>query len=149
MVALPGRGPPGLGLPISLGERGPGGGNHELARDPVAITGTEGGDGVEILGVDRPPGRIIEAAVGERHGPAAEHRAERLSTTLSYASPEDALRAVFCGGPVALAYSRFDAATRRAVHAEYLDSIAAYRTGGGYQVPGEFGVAAARAPLPQ
>jgi ubiquinone/menaquinone biosynthesis C-methylase UbiE len=78
-----------------------------------------------------------------------EIRAERLQTTLCYASPEDALGAVFRGGPVALAYSRFDAATRRAVHAEYLDSIAAYRTGGGYRVPGEFVVAAARAPFPQ
>jgi hypothetical protein len=78
----------------------------------------------------------------------AEVRWERLSTTLCYASAEDALAAVFRGGPVALAYSRFDEATRRAVHAEYLESIAAYRTGGGYAVPGEFVVAAARAPLP-
>jgi SAM-dependent methyltransferase len=78
-----------------------------------------------------------------------EVRAERLVTTLGYASPEAALSAVFCGGPVALAYSRFDDATRRAVHAEYLDSIAAYRSGGGYRVPGEFVVAAARAPFPQ
>jgi ubiquinone/menaquinone biosynthesis C-methylase UbiE len=78
----------------------------------------------------------------------AEIRSERLSTTLSYASAEDALAAVFCGGPVALAYSRFDEATRRAVHAEYLESIAAYRTGDGYAVPGEFVVAAARAPFP-
>jgi ubiquinone/menaquinone biosynthesis C-methylase UbiE len=77
-----------------------------------------------------------------------EIRSERLSTTLSYASAEDALAAVFCGGPVALAYSRFDEATRRAVHAEYLESIAAYRTGDGYAVPGEFVVAAARAPFP-
>jgi ubiquinone/menaquinone biosynthesis C-methylase UbiE len=76
-------------------------------------------------------------------------RATRLSTTLCYACPEDALSAVFRGGPVALAYSRFDEATRRAVHAEYLDSIAAYRAGGGYRVPGEFVVAVARAPLPQ
>jgi ubiquinone/menaquinone biosynthesis C-methylase UbiE len=78
-----------------------------------------------------------------------EIRAERLQTTLCYASPEDALGAVFRAGPVALAYGRFDAAARRAVHAEYLDSIAAYRTGGGYRVPGEFVVAAARAPFPQ
>ena len=78
-----------------------------------------------------------------------EIRAQRLTTTLRYASAEDALGAVFRGGPVALAYSRFDDATRRAVHAEYLDSIAAYRTGGGYRVPGEFVVAAARAPFPQ
>jgi hypothetical protein len=50
---------------------------------------------------------------------------------------------------VALAYSRFDEATRRAVNAEYLDSIAAFRAGSGYQVPGEFVVAAARVPLSQ
>jgi ubiquinone/menaquinone biosynthesis C-methylase UbiE len=79
----------------------------------------------------------------------AEARAERLCTTLRYASAEDALAAVFRGGPVALAYSRFDQATRRAVHAEYLASIAPYQNGGGYEVPGEFVVAAARAPLPQ
>jgi SAM-dependent methyltransferase len=78
-----------------------------------------------------------------------EIRAQRLRTTLSYASPDAALAAVFRGGPVALAYSRFEPATRRAVHAEYLDSIAAYRSGGGYEVPGEFVVAAARAPFPQ
>jgi hypothetical protein len=76
-------------------------------------------------------------------------RSERLCTTLRYASAEDALAAVFRGGPVALAYSRFDQATRRAVHAEYLASIAPYQNGGGYEVPGEFVVAAARAPLPQ
>jgi ubiquinone/menaquinone biosynthesis C-methylase UbiE len=76
-------------------------------------------------------------------------RSTRLRTTLRYASPDEALRAVFRGGPVALAYSRFDEATRRAVHAEYLNSIAAFRAGDGYRVPGEFVVAAARAPLPQ
>jgi hypothetical protein len=79
----------------------------------------------------------------------ADVRSERLSTTLRYASPGDALAAVFHGGPVALAYSRFDEATKQAVHAEYLDSIAAYRTGDGYAVPGEFVVAVARAPFPQ
>jgi ubiquinone/menaquinone biosynthesis C-methylase UbiE len=75
-------------------------------------------------------------------------RLERLLTTLRYATPADALGAVFRGGPVALAYSRFDDATKRAVHAEYLDSIAAFRAGDGYQVPGEFVVAAARVPVP-
>jgi ubiquinone/menaquinone biosynthesis C-methylase UbiE len=74
-------------------------------------------------------------------------RLERLQTTLAYASDEAALGAVFRGGPVALAYSRFDDATRQAVHDEYLDSIAAYRVGDGYQIPGEFLVAAARAPF--
>jgi ubiquinone/menaquinone biosynthesis C-methylase UbiE len=76
-------------------------------------------------------------------------RLERLRTTLFYASAEDALGAVFRGGPVALAYSRFDDATRRAMHAEYLDSIAAFQAGDGYRVPGEFVVAAARVPVPQ
>jgi ubiquinone/menaquinone biosynthesis C-methylase UbiE len=74
-------------------------------------------------------------------------RSERLPTELHYGSPDNALGAAFRGGPVALAYSRFDDATKRAVHAEYLDSIAAFRTGGGYRVPGEFVVAAARVPV--
>jgi SAM-dependent methyltransferase len=73
-------------------------------------------------------------------------RSERLPTTLCYASAADALGAVFQGGPVALAYSRFDDATRRAVHTEYLESIAAYRSGDGYRIPGEFVVTATRAP---
>ena len=63
---------------------------------------------------------------------------ERLATTLSYDSPAHACGAAFAGGPVALAYARFDAATRAAVQAEYLASIEAYRTGTGYALPGEF-----------
>jgi ubiquinone/menaquinone biosynthesis C-methylase UbiE len=78
-----------------------------------------------------------------------EVRLVRLATTLCYAGAEDALAAAFRGGPVALAYSRFDDATRRAVHAEYLDSIAAWRAGDGYRIPGEFVVAAARAAFPR
>jgi len=74
---------------------------------------------------------------------------ERISTTLHYASAADALAAVFQGGPVALAYSRFDEPTRCAVHAEYLDSIAGYAAGDGYRIPGEFVVAAARSSVPQ
>ncbi len=67
-----------------------------------------------------------------------EVRSERLEVTLAYASADDALGAAFRGGPVALAYNRFDDATKQAVHTEYLDSIAAYRSGGGYKIPGEF-----------
>jgi len=63
---------------------------------------------------------------------------DRLSTRLTYASPEEACGAAFAGGPVALAYSRFDVRTRQAAHAEYLAAIAAYRTGEGYAIPGEF-----------
>jgi len=63
---------------------------------------------------------------------------EPLSTLLCYDSPADACGAAFAGGPVALAYARFDAATREAVHADYLDSIEPYRVGHGYEIPGEF-----------
>jgi len=72
---------------------------------------------------------------------------ERLDVTLDYASGDEACDAAFVGGPVALAYSRFDEATRREVRAEYLESIAAYRAGAGYRVPGEFVVAAGRSAL--
>jgi len=66
-------------------------------------------------------------------------RVQRLAVELRYASAGEALGAAFRGGPVALAYSRFDEATRAAVHEEYLASIAAYRdAGGGYRIPGEF-----------
>jgi ubiquinone/menaquinone biosynthesis C-methylase UbiE len=77
----------------------------------------------------------------------AEIQWQRIATTLRYERAEDALAAVFQGGPVALAYSRFDPATKCAVHAEYLESIARHRVGDGYQVPGEFVVAAGRVPL--
>ncbi len=67
--------------------------------------------------------------------------AERLTTTLRFDSPEDACGAAFAGGPVALAYRRFDDAPREEVHAEYLASIAPYRNGTGYAIPGEFVIA--------
>jgi len=65
-------------------------------------------------------------------------RCERLEVALRYASDDEALNAAFRGGPVALAYSRFDEATREAVHAEYLQSIQEFRDGAGYRIPGEF-----------
>ncbi|MEX0845255.1 MAG: methyltransferase domain-containing protein [Balneolaceae bacterium] len=63
---------------------------------------------------------------------------ERFSATLHYSDPEVAVMAAFAGGPVALAYKKFDEQTREEAHQEYLDSIAAYRNGTGYQIPGEF-----------
>ena len=75
-------------------------------------------------------------------------RSERLEVTLVYASDDDALGAAFRGGPVALAYSRFDDATKQAVHTEYLHSIAAFRVGGEYRIPGEFVVAVGVKPPP-
>ena len=71
----------------------------------------------------------------------ADIRSERLEVKLVYESDDDALGAAFRGGPVALAYSRFDDATKQAVHTEYLSSIAAHRIGDAYGIPGEFVVA--------
>ena len=70
----------------------------------------------------------------------------RLATTLFYASADEACGAAFAGGPVALAYSRFDARTRDEAHAEYLASIEPWRRGARYEVPGEFVVAWGVAP---
>lgn len=70
--------------------------------------------------------------------------ADRFETLLEYASEEDALGAAFAGGPVALAYSRFDERTRDEAHAEYLASIEPYRSEDGYLIPGEFVVVRGR-----
>jgi ubiquinone/menaquinone biosynthesis C-methylase UbiE len=68
-------------------------------------------------------------------------QAERLSVTLAYSSADEAIGAAFAGGPVALAYSRFDAHMRDSAHAEYLASLASWRHGDAYDVPGEFVIA--------
>ncbi len=73
--------------------------------------------------------------------------AERLSTFLEYTSGDDAADAAFVGGPVAMAYSRFDEPTRLAARTDYLDSIAPFRAGDGYRVPGEFVVVRGTKPL--
>ena len=70
----------------------------------------------------------------------------RLQADIEYASADEALGAAFLGGPVALAYSRFDEATRESAHEAYLDSIAGFADSAGYRVPGEFVIASARRP---
>jgi SAM-dependent methyltransferase len=66
-------------------------------------------------------------------------REERISTVLEYEDGDQAIGAAFAGGPVAMAYSRFDEPMRVEAHAEYLESIALFRrSDGGYNVPGEF-----------
>ena len=67
----------------------------------------------------------------------------RLPTTLHYADAHDACDAAFVGGPAALAWSRFDAATRERVCTRYLRSIEPWRHGTGYAVPAEFVVVSA------
>jgi SAM-dependent methyltransferase len=70
----------------------------------------------------------------------------RLDVELAYADDDDAVGAAFLGGPVALAYSRFDDDTRCSARREYLDSLRAYRDGDGYRVPGQFVITSAIQP---
>ena len=80
-------------------------------------------------------------------GDAALARVElrRIETTLVYDDGDAASDAAFVGGPVALAWSRFDAATRARVRASYLAAISSWRQAdGGYRIPGEFVVVVAR-----
>jgi SAM-dependent methyltransferase len=74
--------------------------------------------------------------------PTAVHR---IAATLLYANGAEACDAAFVGGPVALAWSRFDEVTRARVRRRYLDAISPWRVGEGYRVPGEFVVVAATA----
>ena len=66
----------------------------------------------------------------------------RIATTLVYADADEACNAAFAGGPVALAWSRFDGPVRMRVRARYLEAIERWRDGPGYRLPGEFVVAA-------
>jgi ubiquinone/menaquinone biosynthesis C-methylase UbiE len=67
----------------------------------------------------------------------------RLESTLNYVDAEDACDAAFVGGPVALAWSRFDEATRDRVRARYLEAIDPWRDGRGYRLPAEFVIVSA------
>lgn len=67
--------------------------------------------------------------------------ADRITTTLRYASAEAACDAAFAGGPVTMAYSRFDEQTREEARGDYLATIETYRDGQSYAIPGEFVVA--------
>ena len=67
----------------------------------------------------------------------------RITSTLSYIDADEACAAAFVGGPVALAWSRFDDETRARVRARYIESIAGWRERRAYQVPGEFVIVSA------
>ena len=71
-------------------------------------------------------------------------QSDRLTTTLRYATADEAADAAFAGGPVAMAYSRFDEPTRIEARADYIASIEPYRAAGGYDIPGEFVVTRGR-----
>ena len=71
---------------------------------------------------------------------------QRIAATLAYADGDEACGAAFVGGPVALAWSRFDDDVRARVRGRYLDAIGMWRHHQGYLVPGEFVVVTAAAP---
>lgn len=68
----------------------------------------------------------------------AQVHTERIATTIAYRDAATACDAAFEGGPVALAYGRFDAPTREAVRAEYVESLRPWARADGYGLPGEF-----------
>lgn len=70
----------------------------------------------------------------------------RRDDTLRHVDGQAACAAALSGGPVALAWSRFDGAARDRVRARYLASLSAWRDGAGYSVPAEYVLVAARRP---
>lgn len=95
---------------------------------------------------------FFQLGTGDRLGQVAAEagfsdvRSDRITARLRYESADDAVGAAFAGGPVALAYSRFEDQVRDDVHAEYLASIDLYRNGSAYEIPGEFVVTFGRRP---
>jgi ubiquinone/menaquinone biosynthesis C-methylase UbiE len=71
-------------------------------------------------------------------------RQRRIATILSYVDADEACDAAFVGGPVALAWSRFDAPTRARARARYTHAIEPWRRSEGYRIPGEFVIVAGR-----
>ena len=67
-------------------------------------------------------------------------------TTLHYADADAACDAAFLSGPVALAYSRFDEATRLSVRADYLASIEPWRESERFEIPGTFVIGSGQRP---
>ncbi|OUM02604.1 class I SAM-dependent methyltransferase [Variovorax sp. JS1663] len=71
---------------------------------------------------------------------------QRIATTLCYADGDAACGAAFVGGPVAMAWSRFDDGVRARVQARYREAISDWRQGQGYRIPGEFVIISAVVP---
>jgi SAM-dependent methyltransferase len=70
----------------------------------------------------------------------------RRSDSLDYADAADACAAAFAGGPVALAWSRFDTTVRERLQLRYLESIAPWLHDLGYRVPAEYLIVVAERP---
>jgi ubiquinone/menaquinone biosynthesis C-methylase UbiE len=70
----------------------------------------------------------------------------RIATILQYRDADEACDAAFVGGPVALAWSRFDAQARARCRARYKHAIEPWRRSQGYRIPGEFVVVTGSTP---
>jgi ubiquinone/menaquinone biosynthesis C-methylase UbiE len=79
----------------------------------------------------------VLAGLCEKAGFRAVTR-QHMQGTLAYANADQACDAAFVGGPVALAWARFEQEKRKRVRARYLESIASWRDGRAYRVPAEF-----------
>ena len=73
-------------------------------------------------------------------------RQRRITATLTFGDAKEACDAAFIGGPVALAWSRFNDEVRDRVRARYLSAIESFRHGEEYRVPGEFVIVTGTAP---
>lgn len=69
----------------------------------------------------------------------------RVTCTLDYAHTDQACEAAFVGGPVAMAWSRFDSAARERAARRYREAIEPWQTRQGVRIPAEFVVVGARA----
>ncbi len=68
-------------------------------------------------------------------------KTDTISSCLQFENDAEACGAAFAGGPVALVYHKFNDLIKEKVHQDYLSSIAAFKKGEGYEIPGEFVVA--------
>lgn len=68
----------------------------------------------------------------------------RVNTIISWRNREEACAAIFDGGPGAYPYSMFPEEVRREVCDEFIATLEAYRSGGGFEAPVEFVYATAR-----
>lgn len=71
-------------------------------------------------------------------------RTGRFNVDLHYDTEEETIVGAFQGGAVALAYRKFEDATKTEAHAEYIESIQPYKNGSGYDIPGEFVIVTGR-----
>jgi len=85
----------------------------------------------------------LERACSDAGFTSIEQR--RISTTLEYEDFDEACEAAFVGGPVAMAWSRFDQPMRERARLRYAEAIDEWRDGTGYRIPGEFVIVTGRA----